>query len=1029
VNQSLTFDIVDIADLSLFVDRSTPVQIAPDGTVTVNCSVAQRSAGVTAVDVVLRDDGGTRPVQFAGALEPGLVWDEVNLTEPTLTTLIRNEALEKALQGGSREFRSQELKTFGLSELSFGSYIAVGDIYFKPSTPVQLLVCASTASVAPACQVSFRGLPAPPSNVYQAYPSPAAYTGIIVRVSVANTDFSEADEQVTAVWIGNQRLTARPGGDHFMTDGHDNRCTKMDKIIDMWLPMDSPAFARANGTHGGVSAGQELTVRIETSDAVGCCFCNGASLYAEVTLIPYTVPDDQSLRTTLDMWIVSKRREPSIDIPLVLTAVEQERQPDEAGPFALLRVDDFVSSADSGVDLASDELWNFTITVDLEGNSRLVPHRVTLSAGSGSASAGAAGASWSLVVPLGWGEIGNADISVAASVLVSRGERFNPQLFHMPTARKCRLRVLPRPRLMSVEPCVGAVQGGTLVTLHGFHLKLFSPSDTIRVWFGEGECHNVSLLVSTSNGAAATCITPPAHHIWQRDGDMLADTAPAPGAMSFADDAAGGRAHQGAGLINVSIAFADTSGNHTERIVGERQRQATLGSGFRYWLLLLATTAHKTSHGLLSALSPHNLPGPTSSLAYSNASSGSSRHSISSPQGSEQQLDYFPAANATNVWSTGLQTSTAISALAVWRHRIIVAGTFSRVQAPFPSELADKTHHIAAFDGRAPSALGLGLNGPVHTLASFAGKLVVGGAFARAFQASSSPLHVKGGLATWDGSSWGLLGGAEVAGSVDSCLAVGSFLYVAGVYDTVGGLPAGGLAVFDDKTSSWSAHMGGVHGGAVRAMTWWRNSLVLAGSFTKVGGRPGNDGLAVTGLALWEDGVWKSLGHVDGGVWALASSPDSLYLAGSFSTLDGQLSPLLGVFRNGKLAPISASGVAPISGSVLALAYVWETRCLLVGGDYNDLAYDPAQGYTMAPKSSKPGSNLRRLCRVPARGASNNGTSFDVATQLEWEDVDGPGETGMGEPIKDPVKLLLSFNYVSTLDGGSREPESSTCLP
>ena len=100
-----------------------------------------------------------------------------------------------------------------------------------------------------------------------------------------------------------------------------------------------------------------------------------------------------------------------------------------------------------------------------------------------------------------------------------------------------------------------------------------------------------------------------------------------------------------------------------------------------------------------------------------------------------------------------------------------------------------------------------------------------------------------------------------------------------------------------------------------------------------------------------------------------------------------------------------------------------------MGGDYNDLAYDPAQGYTMAPKSSKPGSNLRRLCRVPARGASNNGTSFDVATQLEWEDVDGPGETGMGEPIKDPVKLLLSFNYVSTLDGGSREPESSTCLP
>ena len=139
------------------------------------------------------------------------------------------------------------------------------------------------------------------------------------------------------------------------------------------------------------------------------------------------------------------------------------------------------------------------------------------------------------------------------------------------------------------------------------------------------------------------------------------------------------------------------------------------------------------------------------------------------------------------------------------------------------------------------------------------------------------------------------------------------------------GLLAGGLAVYDDKTAAWSAHMGGVHGGSVRAMTWWRNSLVLAGSFTKVGvgNQPGSAGVAVTGLAQWEDGVWKSMGQVDGGVWALASSADTLFLAGSFSTLDGQLSPLLGVFKNGRLAPISASGVAPISG-----------RCVAVKGDW-----------------------------------------------------------------------------------------------
>jgi hypothetical protein len=100
-----------------------------------------------------------------------------------------------------------------------------------------------------------------------------------------------------------------------------------------------------------------------------------------------------------------------------------------------------------------------------------------------------------------------------------------------------------------------------------------------------------------------------------------------------------------------------------------------------------------------------------------------------------------------------------------------------------------------------------------------------------------------------------------------------------------------------------------------------------------------------------------------------------------------------------------------------------------VGGDYNDLSYDPAQGYKMAPKTLKPGSNLRRLCRVPARDAASNGSSFhniDMATQFEWDNVDGPG---MAEPIKDPVKVLLPFYQASTLDRDSQHPESPQCSP
>jgi hypothetical protein len=118
-------------------------------------------------------------------------------------------------------------------------------------------------------------------------------------------------------------------------------------------------------------------------------------------------------------------------------------------------------------------------------------------------------------------------------------------------------------------------------------------------------------------------------------------------------------------------------------------------------------------------------------------------------------------------------------------------------------------------------------------------------------------------------------------------------------------------------------------------------------------------------------------------------------------------------------------------GSVLALAYVWETRCLLVGGDFNALTYDPAHGYKMAPKSANSGSNLRRLCRVPAQGSatgSRNSTGeIDMSSRLVWEDVMGPeemtdsdaaqGARGARAAISDPVKVLLPSSLASERHG------------
>ena len=269
---------------------------------------------------------------------------------------------------------------------------------------------------------------------------------------------------------------------------------------------------------------------------------------------------------------------------------------------------------------------------------------------------------------------------------------------------------------MNIEPCMGVVEGGSLVTLHGYHLSLLSLNDSIRITFGGSDCRNISLLAST-DGTSVTCITPP-HRVWEQQAphDQQRDQL------------------QGAGLVDVTVAFADKFGDSAVLSVGESLRQATLANGFRYWVLLMATTGHETSRGLLSALSPD-----THASAVVNSTVGPGH-------GPRLRRRYFPAANATTVWETGLQTSAGISAVAVWRDRIVIAGTFARVQAPphRDVDLADKTHHIAVFDGRAPSALGLGLDGPVQTLASFSDRLIVGGSFARAFQAAGSPLHLKG---------------------------------------------------------------------------------------------------------------------------------------------------------------------------------------------------------------------------------------------------------------------------------------------
>jgi len=62
----------------------------------------------------------------------GAKWEKVNSEKPSHGIEIENELLASALLGKS-EFNGQEWEMFNVSELSYDSYIKVGDLYFKPA--------------------------------------------------------------------------------------------------------------------------------------------------------------------------------------------------------------------------------------------------------------------------------------------------------------------------------------------------------------------------------------------------------------------------------------------------------------------------------------------------------------------------------------------------------------------------------------------------------------------------------------------------------------------------------------------------------------------------------------------------------------------------------------------------------------------------------------------------------------------------------------------------------------------------------
>ena len=244
--------------------------------------------------------------------------------------------------------------------------------------------------------------------------------------------------------------------------------------------------------------------------------------------------------------------------------------------------------------------------------------------------------------------------------------------------------------------------------------------------------------------------------------------------------------------------------------------------------------------------------------------------------------------------------------------------------------------------------------GAVRVLAVSDSTVYVGGAF------SSITGQPRKGLAALDATSgdvtsWNPNPSAGVNQTAVRALAVsGSTVYVGGYFSSIGGQPRDSLAAIDASSGnakSWnpSPTTGPVIETRVNALVLSGSTVYVAGIFDSLGGQPRNDLAAIdasSGTATSWNPHPRSTGIL--GVRALAVAGSTVYASGYFSSTS--------VIRHGLAAFDASSGKGtswdpvPLGGEVNAIAVSGST--VYVGGDFQSLRAQPRDGLAAIDPSS-----------------------------------------------------------------------------
>jgi hypothetical protein len=207
------------------------------------------------------------------------------------------------------------------------------------------------------------------------------------------------------------------------------------------------------------------------------------------------------------------------------------------------------------------------------------------------------------------------------------------------------------------------------------------------------------------------------------------------------------------------------------------------------------------------------------------------------------------------------------------------------VYGAFDSIAGVEAHGLAKFDGIQWSAVHSlpqfeSYNNPnfIFAVAFYNNELYIAGNF------NNPPDYTINDLAKWNGTEWVGVGNLVENSAIYNMLIYKNELYVSGDFNTLGNpqIQAHSIARFDGN--SWKT-VGGGTDYQINDMRVFGDYLYIAGAFDHV------DGLPIDGIARWDGSRWCGYNsHFDNALSAVGMFHDTLYIGGGFWTINGDSS-------------------------------------------------------------------------------------------------------------------------------------------